>query len=297
LAQAGFHVMNLANNHILDCGAAGLEVTLRALDKVGLSHFGAGTNLTEATHTVIVERKGYRIALLGVCDSSRYYAGPHRPGVAPLEDRLLSQRIRAASKAADLVVMSVHADLEFSSVPSMWRQRFSRWAVTQGAHLVIQHHPHVLQGIEEYKDGLIAYSLGNFVFRVHEDEYQRCHPNVADSGVLIVEVNFASGSPVFSWRVAPLHIAKDNLTYPAKGEGKQRVLAHLQDISSLTCNRSDLRRHWHARCRQEATSTLFQCYYTLRRRGLFGSIAMMVRLLKIRQERRWIRGLITFGWW
>jgi hypothetical protein len=72
--------------------------------------------------------------------------------------------VRAAKAAKhDLVVVLLHWGKEYADDPGGWRRVLARRLIDAGAHLVIGHHPHVLQGIERHRGGLIAYSLGNFL--------------------------------------------------------------------------------------------------------------------------------------
>jgi hypothetical protein len=161
LAQAGFTVMNLANNHAYDFGPEGLRQTIAALDRVGLSHTGRPGQVT-------VQRIGQvRVALVGFA-SYRW--------AAPLTDIAAAKRlVRKASRLADVVIVTMHAGAEGSDRQHVARGvevflgenrgdvvRFSHAVVDAGADLVVGHGPHVLRGIEWYKRRLIAYSLGNF---------------------------------------------------------------------------------------------------------------------------------------
>ena len=85
LRWAGFDCLSLANNHMMDFGAAGLIETCERLSDAGIAHVGAGRNLDEATSPAIVERKGQKIGILAFCDVeqiSPLYAGAASPGVA-----------------------------------------------------------------------------------------------------------------------------------------------------------------------------------------------------------------------
>jgi hypothetical protein len=161
LVQAGFTVMNLANNHAYDFGAEGLRQTIAALDRVGLSHTGRPGQVT-------VHRIGQvRVALVGFA-SYRW--------AALLTDIAAAKRlVRRASRLADVVIVSMHAGAEGSDRQHVARGvevflgenrgdvvRFSHAVVDAGADLVVGHGPHVLRGMEWYKRRLIAYSLGNF---------------------------------------------------------------------------------------------------------------------------------------
>jgi Bacterial capsule synthesis protein PGA_cap len=161
LVQAGFTVMNLANNHAFDFGAEGQRQTIAALDRVGLSHTGRPGQVS-------VQRIGQiRVALVGFA-SYRW--------AAPLTDIAAAKRlVRKASRLADVVIVTMHAGAEGSDRQHVARGvevflgenrgdvvRFAHAVVDAGADLVVGHGPHVLRGIEWYKRRLIAYSLGNF---------------------------------------------------------------------------------------------------------------------------------------
>jgi poly-gamma-glutamate synthesis protein (capsule biosynthesis protein) len=76
----------------------------------------------------------------------------------------LQDAVRKADVAADHVIISFHWGIEYQHQPSSAQRRLARASIDAGADVVLGHHPHVLQGVERYKNGLIAYSLGNFVF-------------------------------------------------------------------------------------------------------------------------------------
>ena len=161
LAQAGFTVMNLANNHAYDFGRRGLEQTIAALTGVGLEHTGRPGQVTVQTVGEI------RVALVGFASY---------PWAASLTDIAAAKRlVRRASRLADVVVVTMHAGAEGRDHQHVTRRterflgenrgnvmRFSRAVVDAGADLVVGHGPHVLRGMEWHKKRLIAYSLGNF---------------------------------------------------------------------------------------------------------------------------------------
>ncbi|MFW5714447.1 MAG: CapA family protein [Brevefilum sp.] len=171
LAFAGFDVLSLANNHSLDFGPLALEDTLDILVEQQISPVGAGLNAAQAYGPVIKEVNGLRIAFLAYADIPTtdydylsWEAGPDKAGIAWAHPDRLRQGIATARKQADIVVVLLHNGYEIVQQVSENQQIIAKLAIDSGASLVIGHHPHVLQRIESYKDGLIAYSLGNFVF-------------------------------------------------------------------------------------------------------------------------------------
>jgi len=292
----GFSDLCLANNHSMDCGTEAIPVMQACLAALNIEGFGAGRNINEAERAVIVERGGRRIAYVSACDKSEFYASTDRAGIAPLEKSRLGRRVRAAAKQADLVVVILHADLEFSDVPGRWRQRLSRWLIEQGAHLVIQHHPHVLQGIETYMGGLIAYSLGNFVFKLKGNHYQEHRAGVSDGMVLVVNAEFRDGSPTLTHRVIPVRIREDHLPYPVSSSELAGALQKLQTLCDLVTDVRARRSAWFRRCREEARMRVMLVYYACRHGHFARGAHYFWNLLACREDRRWIIGLISLGY-
>jgi hypothetical protein len=161
LNRAGFDVMNLANNHAWDYGAAGQADTIAALDAAGVRWTGTPGQVT------VLRRNGVRVAFVGYAP----YAWAPSMHDVPLAQGL----VRYADSQADVVVALVHAGAEGrdqTHTPvgvevSYGEDRgdtrtFAHALVDAGADLVLGSGPHVIRGIERYRDRLIAYSLGNF---------------------------------------------------------------------------------------------------------------------------------------
>lgn len=166
LAQAGINAVSLANNHAFDGGDEGFKRVVALLEKQKISWFGAGLNSAEARQPCILDVKGVRIALIGAVDAStgaRRFAGPVSSGVAPFDLGILCQEIRLLSSQVDHILVSPHWGQERFRFPSPDQIRQAHALVDAGASMVIGHHPHVIQGMERYKEGTIAYSLGNFL--------------------------------------------------------------------------------------------------------------------------------------
>lgn len=164
LKAAGFDVMSVANNHALDFGKAGILSTRKSLDANGIKH--AGGDRTKFS-TAYLDVKGKKVAFIGFAHNT----------VSPnVNDLVTAKRlVQAADKLADIVVVSFHGGAEGSAYDRVPQKTeifhgekrgnlplFARTVIDAGADLVLGHGPHVLRGMEIYKDRLIAYSLGNF---------------------------------------------------------------------------------------------------------------------------------------
>lgn len=148
LAEAGYDVLTLANNHSVDYGPAALLETLAAVRKHGMLAVGAGRDRAEAGRFPVIARGSppVRIAVLAFSHMlpTSFYASPTRPGTNPAG------------------IAEVRADV--AAAPSPSQRYLAEAAVEAGADLVVGHHPHVLQGLERRGHALVAYSLGNFLF-------------------------------------------------------------------------------------------------------------------------------------
>ena len=171
LAFAGFDLVSLANNHIMDYGTPALEDTLAILNENHIKPLGAGMNEESAYAPVLMEINGLKLAFLAFLDVPttdydyrKWEAGQSEPGVAWAHEEKVRQAITTAKKGADVVIVLVHNGYEIVQTVSDTQQAFAHLAIDSGAALVIGSHPHVLQRIESYQDGLIVYSMGNFVF-------------------------------------------------------------------------------------------------------------------------------------
>jgi hypothetical protein len=167
LKSLNFGLVSLANNHIMDFGPDGLRETLQALDIAGVAHVGAGSNSEEACTAKILSIKGKRIAFLArssVPVSSLCFAGPQTPGVALLDEAETLAKLRRCRQEADIVVLIVHWGIEEYHFPTPEQLSLARRLQDAGAHLILGHHPHVLQGIHQNARGVVAFSLGNFLF-------------------------------------------------------------------------------------------------------------------------------------
>lgn len=161
-------IVTLANNHTLDYGTEALLDTFGTLDAANIQYVGAGSNLAEARKTKYIEVNDKTIAFLGasrVIPVTDWNAGSDRPGLFTTYDpTALISEIETAKELCDYVVVYTHWGIEKNTTPEEYQRTLAKQYIDAGADLVIGSHPHVLQGIEYYKDKPIVYSLGNFMF-------------------------------------------------------------------------------------------------------------------------------------
>ncbi len=218
LAAAGFDVVCLANNHSLDFGPAGLRDTLDALADQPLALLGGGRTEREATETLWVERSGRKVAFVSTTDAAG--SDPAGPSIAVISLKALADQIRTIRAQADAVVASFHGGIEMDETPSAFVVRSLRALVDAGADVVLGHHPHVLQGVERYRDKFIAYSLGNFMF--DNRRYFSDPELTAKSAVCEVALEWHGGALTIDPKFHAVQIENDFLPRPAPEQQADR---------------------------------------------------------------------------
>ncbi len=165
LTEAGFNIVSVANNHVFDYGRVAMEDSFVRLGEAGIKITGGGFSYNEACFPTMMEVKGVRVAFLAYTDLAidHWLAGENSSGICFLSEKNLDNGIRKA-EGSDLTVISLHFGSEYQDQPTVQQKYWGRYAVDKGADLVIGHHPHVIQPVENYNQGFIAYSLGNFIF-------------------------------------------------------------------------------------------------------------------------------------
>lgn len=166
IRAAGINLVTLANNHSMDFGGEALVETVRHLRENGIGWIGAGENLSAARKMALYTIKGKKVAFLGysLTQPVEFFAGQDRPGTAPGYEKLVTADIASARMQADYVIVSFHWGKEATGSVQPYQRRAAHKAIEAGADVIIGHHPHLLQGIERYRNGIIFYSLGNFAF-------------------------------------------------------------------------------------------------------------------------------------
>jgi poly-gamma-glutamate synthesis protein (capsule biosynthesis protein) len=159
IKQAGIDVLCLANNHILDHGAPGLENTLAVCTQAGIQTVGAGPNLDAARRILIRDLGGLRVGILAVAEHEFSIATRNSAGANPLDLIGFVRNITAHRAQFDYLIVLLHGGDEFL-VPSPRIQDTCRFMVELGANAVIVQHPHVLGGYEDYRRGHIVYGQG-----------------------------------------------------------------------------------------------------------------------------------------
>ncbi len=238
LRGAGFDVLTLANNHLGDFGPEALRRTVRAVREAGFATTGAGENLAAAREPAIVRARGVRFGILAFnAIGETPAAGRTTPGAVqvrmpprtgPLnasDMAALEASVREVRGQVDVVVVCPHWGQQYTHRPVEEQHTVARRLVDAGADAVIASHPHWVQGMELYRDRLVAHSLGNFVFDMDFSRQVR-------QGVVLELVFW--GARAMAARLLPVRIGDDHVPYfLGAGSGEAReILADVWGASA-----------------------------------------------------------------
>ena len=164
LRRAGFDVVSLANNHLLDWGARSAVHTAAELARAGVTPVGAWEDPDDRFQPVIREVDGLTVGFLSYTMWLNVHDGRRTVGLGHLFTDDALAEITALRPYVDFVVVLLHWERENDHFTYGLNRNLAHEMVDAGADVVLGHHAHVLKGLERYRGALIAYSLGNFVF-------------------------------------------------------------------------------------------------------------------------------------
>ncbi len=218
LTSGSVEAVNTANNHSHDYGDISHTDTIAALDSENIINFGYDK-------TQVVDIKGVKVGLVGINEVD------NRTGSAePLKANI--QKVK--NEGAELIIVIFHWGYELHEAPSENQRMLGHLAIDEGADLVCGHHPHTLQGIEQYKGKNIVYSLGNFCFggnknprdkdtMIFQQTFTVTNGQVADDNVSnIIPCSISSTSSYNDYRPTP-----------AQNSEYERIMQKIQYRSSL----------------------------------------------------------------
>ncbi len=219
LKNAGFDILNIANNHIMDLGPDGFNETLEVLSQNNLKFIGAGNQKFNQPYQII-EKKGIKVGFLGYCEGN---FGDSKEGVFinRIDENNITADIKNLKLECDAIIVSLHWGIENVFYPSPHQIKLARHLIDTGATLILGHHPHVVQGIEKYKNGLIVYSLGNFQFEGKEEKTQK-------SIIFSVEIN---KNRIENYKITPVRLDKNFLPRIMDNKDGLEMIAFINTIS------------------------------------------------------------------
>lgn len=217
LSGSSVEAANIANNHSHDYGDQSFEDTKAILKEAGITPFGYDD-------TAVVTVKGVKVGLVGI-----YELNDHLERKQQLKDNLAQVR----RDGADLIIVVFHWGNERETVPDSNQMTLGHLAVDYGADLVVGHHPHVLQGLEEYRGRYIVYSLANFCFggnsaptdmdtMIFQQTFTLRNGEVlCDSNTKIIPCSVSSATGYNNYQPTP-----------SEGSEAERILQKIEDLSS-----------------------------------------------------------------
>lgn len=218
LTEGSVEAANLANNHTEDYGKKSYTDTIEVLEEKGISVFGN-------EKTSIVDVKGIKVGLLGTYELAKNIE---------CEDEMIENIEKLKNEGAQLIIASFHWGIERENIPNETQIALAHSAIDHGADLVLGHHPHVLQGIEEYNGKNIIYSLANFCFGGNSG------PRDMDTMIFQQTFTFKDGKlqednvkNIIPCKISSVYETGVNnyQPMPAEGEVGDTILARIQEYS------------------------------------------------------------------
>jgi len=234
LKDAGFNLLNLANNHILDYGPQGMNDTSKALKDIGISSVGVGDNSNQARTGTIMSTANGKVGFLSysLTFPESYWATDTSPGTAFGHKQQIISDIKRLKTQTDSVIVSFHWGREKTTELRPYQPKLAHAAIDAGASVVLGHHPHVLQAVEKYNDGLILYSLANFVFGSYSQDARTS---------VIARVTLNNGQ-FHSAEFIPINTLNTEVIFQPKillNDAATTVIEHLNHLSSSLNTRLD----------------------------------------------------------
>ncbi len=226
LKKASFTIMSIANNHILDFDIEGMNDTIDSLKKHRIQTVGAGNNLTEARKGTILSTANGSVGFLSysLTFPESFWATKNKAGTAFGHEKDIREDVKRLREQVDYLIVSFHWGREKSLELRPYQPRLGHAAIDAGANIVLGHHPHVLQGIEEYKDGLIIYSLGNFVFGSYSTDA---------TNSVIARITLHKGK-YYSAEFTPINVSNTEVVFQPQlltGSAASDVIKHINSLS------------------------------------------------------------------
>ncbi len=237
LKELNITAVTLANNHILDYGAAGLNDTIDGCKKNNIAFTGAGADLNDAAKHLIIESNNLKIAVVNFCENEWSVATNDSPGASPLDIIDNTRQIQKAKASADIVLVIVHGGNEFYNLPSPRMIKQYRYFAELGAAAVISHHTHCVSGYEIYNGVPIFYGLGNMLFTKPSEQ-------TGWFTGLTIQLIAEKGQPV-QFNLIPTAQSKNDYTLSVlSADEKKAALKEIDECNSIIADEKKLAAAW-----------------------------------------------------
>ena len=231
----GINAVSLANNHIFDYGLEAFDDTVKLLRAGHIAYFGAGRTEEEAIRPAVMQANGVKLAFLGFMDKDQiaFLQKQGSGAVCPMALKNIRDAVETIRGHVDWVILSLHFGLEYTMYPAPRDVAFCRKLIDSGVDIIVGHHPHYPQGVEKYRHGLIAYSLGNFIWD------QKFVGHTASSYMLKIRM---SKDRITSVRTIPF---KMNYSYRLEKGSQSDALEEIELLSAVLQDPQNYSQKWY----------------------------------------------------
>ena len=230
LAEIGFNILSLANNHIFDYGERGLASTIDGLLQHGIHPLGAGNTREEAKSLHISERDGVCIGWLG-CGRTLVNQNTSSVHYWEYDEDEILMAVESAKGKVDFLVMSIHIGLMYLDYPKPEVKAFAEKLLENGVDLILMHHAHVLQGVQMHQNGgICCYNLGNFLLDWKEGNVSILEVEnlQTESAIFVFDIDHTGYTKAFA---LPVYFDDEFVVHWAEGMRGKRILDRLIGIS------------------------------------------------------------------
>lgn len=226
LLAGRINLVSVGNNHIMDFGEESLIETISLLEKNNISFAGAGLNLAQACAPALLNIREKRIAFLSysLTFPEEFWATDSTAGTCFPYHTFVYDDIKRLKRENNLVIVSCHWGEELRDTPKKYQIELAHKMIDAGADIILGHHPHVVQGIEIYREKLIAYSLGNFIFGSYSKK-------ATESFILKIRWEDEGGS---NYEIIPINVFNEEVEFrpvPLSGKKKSDFLDRIARLS------------------------------------------------------------------
>lgn len=220
LVNSGIDIVSLANNHVIDYGYEAFTDTFNNLDNYNIKYVGAGKNKEEANKEQCFNVNDLRICYMAstsILGYSHWKAESDKSGVMYFNKENYEEilnKIKSVKATCDYLIYNVHWGVEYSNYPTESQKELAHMLVDAGVDILVGHHPHVLQGVEYYKNSLIMYSLGNFIFLIKND-------NASRSGIFEISLD---NKEILSSKIYPIEINACKANLLNKDDSEYKII-------------------------------------------------------------------------
>ena len=285
LKSIDIDMLSFANNHVKDADASGVVDSIKIITESGIRIYGAGCSLLEARRPAIIERNNIKLIAFAYADGMGQIATGKTAGCAEAKLENILEDIKPYSNVdGAFIIVSLHMDAEFQETPSPKRIELCRCLADAGVHIVLCHHPHVIQGIERWNDSLIVYSLGNYVTTI--TPYLLAHSDMTHKSYHInIRLNKRG---IKNIEVIPILIDSDGRPHVANGNNKCDILGIIAHRSELLINDKIINDNYTKMINEWIKNTLMTILWAIRNRDVTVIKSVMSEIIKTKTKRLWI---------